>query len=161
MPEITEEKVEHRNSEIRKAMCYELLEMCQIIEPAAVFGSEIITKPGDFQQVFQFINAMRNGLNDDDFLAFYQTSTAKGKHFYERGLAPEPGSAERARQITMTKFCEEAFAQLTPAEIEALQKLDFQKITKELDEKLNDDSLVCTSNNVLGFIRQAIALHLT
>ncbi len=156
MPKTTNERIEQRNAGIRKAMCYELLEICRIIEPSALFGSEIITTPGDFLQVFQFIDAMRSGLNDDDFMAFYESATAKGKHYYERGMATEPGSEERARQIRMTRFCEEAFAQLTPAEIEALQKLDFQKINKELDEKLNDGSLVCTSDNVLGFIRQAI-----
>ena len=159
MPELTDEKVDQRKAGIRKVMAYELLEMCQVIEPTAVFGSEIITKPGDFQQVFQFIDAMRNGLDDDAFMEFYKTATAKGKHFYERGMATEPGSEERVRQAEMTKFCEEAFSKLTETEIQALQKMNFPKVMSELDEKLNDGSLACSGENVLGFIRQAIQLY--
>jgi len=159
MPEITDDEIEQRNTAVRKAMAYELLEMCQVIEPTAVFGSEIITKPGDFLQVFQFIDAMRNGLDDDAFMEFYKTATAKGKHFYERGMATEPGSEERTRQAEMTKFCEDAFSKLTETEIQALQKMNFPKVMAELDEKLNDGSLACSGDNVLGFIRQAIQLY--
>jgi hypothetical protein len=156
MPEMTDEQIDQHNAGLRKAMAYELLEMCQIVEPSTIFGADTFKNPGDFNEIFQFIDAMRNTLDDDKFMAFYQGATIKGKKFYSRGLATEPGSAERAEQVDIIKACEKAFAKLTPKDIKALQKLNFNKINEELEAKLNDGSLVCDTDDIVGFFRQAI-----
>ena len=155
MKELTEEQVEAANIQIKKGMCFELLEMSLIVDPATVFGAKAIKDSSDFLEIFNYINFMRQKLTTEEFQVFYDNSISTGKSFFENGLGTELGSQERADQADLAAKCEGAFNQLTAKE-QAIYHSDKFKIDQEAFDKLFQENSELSEDTILKFFRKSI-----
>lgn len=151
---MTDEEIELQNAKAKKAMCYELMELCLTTDPARLFGADAFQKRGDLEEVFRYIDKIYTDSDDALFYDFYSKAIQDAKRIQSEDLdsASEPVEQEKYEELKV--LCTMAYQQLTPKQQELFLQIDFDEFRTEVENRYKDGSLL--PYNILGFLLHTI-----
>ena len=151
---MTDEEIELQNAKVKKAMCYELMELCLTTDPELVFGADAFEKTGGLEKVFRYIDNIYTNSDDAVFYDFYNAAIQAAKRVQSEGSDSAPGPIEQAKHEELKALCAMAYQQLTPKQQELFLQIDFDEFRAEVENRYKDGSLL--PNNILGFLLHTI-----
>ncbi len=151
---MTDEEIRLENAKVKKAMSYELMELCLTTDPALLFGADSFPKSGGLEEVFRYIDKIYTDSDDAAFYDFYSRVMHVAKRVQSEGSASASEPVDQARHEELKALCAQAYQQLTPNQQELFLQIDFNEFRTEVENRYKDGSLL--PNNILGFLLHTI-----
>jgi hypothetical protein len=151
---MTDEEIELQNAKVKKAMCYELMELCLTTDPALLFGADAFEKTGGLEKVFRYIDTIYTDSDDAFFYDFYNKAILAAKRVNSEGPDSASGPVEQEKHEELKTLCAMAYQQLTPKQQKLFLQIDFDEFRTEVETRYKDGSLL--PYNILGFLLHTI-----
>ena len=149
-----DEDIELQNAKVKKAMYYELMEMCLSADPSRLFGADAFNSTGDLEKVFRYIDTIYTNSDDEIFYEFYNKTIQIAKRMQSDGPDSASGPVGQAKHEELKALCATAYQQLTPKQQELFLQIDFDEFRAEVEHRYKDGSLL--PYNILGFLLHTI-----